>query len=314
MRILIMGSGGIGGYYGARLLKAGNEVVFVARGAHLEAMQRRGLETRERDGDGIMVQPVQAVRYPADAGGTFDFILFAVKTYDNDEAGQAIVPVVGVETSVLPVQNGIDSVDHLSQYMPRERLLAGSTDMSAKILEPGIIQRLSLGSRITVGEPNAPRTERVEKIVAAFHEAGIPDALVSDDSARALWEKFMFLAPVASVNSCTGLPTGKIKAVEGGPELLGALRNEIRAVGLATGVNLPDESAERVQGMHERLTDAHTVSMQRDFEAGRRVELETLTGTVVRRGKRAGVPTPIFSALYAILRARALEMGAVPAS
>lgn len=311
MRILIMGSGGIGGYYGARLLKAGNDVVFVARGAHLEAMQTRGLETREVGGEGVMVQPVQAVRYPADAGGTFDFILFAVKTYDNDEAAAAIAPVVGPETAVLPVQNGIDSVEMVSRHVPREAILAGSTDMSAKILEPGIIQRLSQGSRITVGEADAPRTPRVERIVATFHEAGIPDALITDDSQRALWEKFMFLAPVASVNSCTGLPTGRIKAAEGGLELLAALRDEIRAVGLATGVNLPDEAAERVAGMHGRLTDAHTVSMQRDFEGGRRVELETLTGTVVRRGKAVDVPTPLFSALYAILRAKALHMGIV---
>ena len=313
MRILIMGSGGIGGYYGARLQQAGNEVVFTARGAHLEAMQTRGLETREPDGQ-VTVQPVQAVRFPADAGGTFDFILFAVKTYDNAEAAEAIVPVVGPRTSVLPVQNGVDSVDDLSRYVPRVCILAGSTDMSAKILEPGVIQRLSQGSRITVGEPTAPRTERVERIVAAFHAAGIPDALVSDDSQRALWEKFMFLAPVASVNSATGLPTGKVKAVEGGLETLFALQAEIRAVGLASGVNIPDESAERVRGMVSRLTDAHTVSMQRDFEAGRRVELETLTGSVVRRGKKVGVPTPIFSALYAILRAKALSIGAVPAT
>ncbi|MCC7371590.1 MAG: 2-dehydropantoate 2-reductase [Chloroflexi bacterium] len=311
MRILIMGSGGIGGYYGARLLKAGNEVVFVARGAHLEAMQARGLETREVGGGDVMVQPVQAVRYPADAGGTFDFILFAVKTYDNDEAAAAVAPVVGTETSVLPVQNGIDSVEMVGRHVPREAILAGSTDMSAKILEPGIIQRLSQGSRITVGEAAAPRTPRVERIVAAFHEAGIPDAVITDDSQRALWEKFMFLAPVASVNSCTGLPTGRIKAAEGGIELLAALRDEIRAVGLATGVNLPDEAVERVAGIHGRLTDAHTVSMQRDFEAGRRVELETLTGTVVRRGRAVGVSTPLFSALYAILRAKAESMGIV---
>ena len=123
----------------------------------------------------------------------------------------------------------------------------------------------------------------------------------------------MFLAPVASVNSTTGLPTGRIKAVEGGAELLAALRAEIRAVGLASGVDLPDDAAERVKAMHERLTDAHTVSMQRDFEAGRRVELETLTGTVVRRGKGVGVPTPLFSALYAILRAKAISMGVASA-
>ena len=314
MRILIMGSGGIGGYYGARLLKAGNEVVFVARGAHLEAMQARGLKTLERDGDGIMVQPVQAVRYPADAGGTFDFILFAVKTYDNDEAAAAIAPVVGPETSVLPIQNGIDSVDMVSSFVPREAILAGSTDMNARIIEPGVIQRVSLGSRITIGEPDAPRTPRVEKIVAAFHDAGIQDAMASDDSQRALWEKFMFLAPVASVNSATGLPTGRVKAVEGGAELIAALREEIRAVGLASGVDIPDDGVERVKAMHDRLGDTHTVSMQRDFEGGRNVELETLTGTVVRRGKNVKVPTPLFSALYAILKAKSVALGMASAT
>jgi 2-dehydropantoate 2-reductase len=310
MRILIMGSGGIGGYYGARLTEAGHEVVFVARGAHLEAMQQRGLELRERDGTSRTI-PVTAVRYPAEAGGTFDFILFAVKTYDTAEAAAAIEPVVGPETCVIPIQNGVDSTEQIAQVIPADRVLAGSALLSAQIDEPGVIRRLSTQTISTIGEPTGPRTERVERIVAAFNAAGCEDVVATDAAQRVLWEKFMFLAPIASVNSATGLSTGHIRAVPEGRETVLAMQREIRAVGLASGVNLPEESAQRVEQMFLRLPDTHTVSMQRDFIAGRRVELESLAGSVVRRGRQHDVPTPIFSTVYGILRARALEFGGV---
>ena len=310
MRILIMGSGGIGGYYGLRLADAGNDVVFVARGAHLEAMQTRGLELRERDGT-VSTRPVTAVRYPADVGGTFDFILFAVKTYDTAEAAAAIAPVVGPETCIVPIQNGVDSTEEIAKAVPADRVLAGSALLSAQIDEPGVIRRLSTQSISTIGEPKGPRSERVERIVATFHAAGCEDVAVTDDAQRVLWEKLMFLAPIASVNSATGLSTGHIRAVPEGKEAVLAMQREIRAVGLAEGVNLPEESAERIEAMFLRQPDTHTVSMQRDFIAGRRVELESLAGSVVRRGRRHGVPTPLFGVVYAILRARALEFGGV---
>jgi 2-dehydropantoate 2-reductase len=172
MRILIMGSGGIGGYYGARLARTGNDIVFVARGVHLEAMQTRGLEIRERDGTAEL-QAIRAVRYPTEAGGTFDFILFAVKAYDTAEAAEAIRPVVGPETSVVPIQNGVDSTDEIARVVPAGRVLAGSALLSAAIVEPGVIQRLSATSAATIGEPAGPRSARVERIVAAFNAAGI---------------------------------------------------------------------------------------------------------------------------------------------
>ena len=310
MRILIMGAGGIGGYYGARLTEAGNDVVFVARGAHLEALQQKGLLLREYDGSERVI-PVKAVRYPAEAGGTFDFILFAVKTYDTAEAAAAIEPVVGPETCIVPIQNGVDSTEDIAQVIPADRVLAGSALLNALIDEPGVIRRQSGQTISTIGEPKGPRTPRVERIVKAFNDAGCEDVAVTDDAQRVLWEKFMFLAPIASVNSATGLPTGHILAVPEGKEALLAMLGEIWAVGLAAGVNLPEESAEKVKAMILRMTHTHTVSMQRDFEGGRRVELESLAGSVVRRGRKHGVPTPIFSAVYAILRARALNFGGV---
>ena len=183
--------------------------------------------------------------------------------------------------------------------------------MSAKIAEPGVIEKLSIGCSTTVGEPIGPRSERVVRFVEAFHAAGIPDVVATDDAAQALWEKFMFLAPCASANSATGLPTGPLRALPEGLDMVMAMQREIRAVGLASGVNLPDEVAERVRTLYLNLSEGHTVSMQRDFEAGRRVELESLTGTVVRRGRQAGVPTPVFDTAYAILRTRALQYGGV---
>ena len=311
MRILIMGSGGIGGYYGARFAQAGNDVVFVARGAHLEAVQRNGLRLREYDGSEHVI-PVKAVRYPAEAGGTFDFILFAVKTYDTAEAAAAIEPVVGPETCIVPIQNGVDSTDDIAQVIPADRVLAGSALLNARIDEPGVIRRQSGQTISTIGEPKGPRTPRVERIVAAFHDAGCEDVAVTDEAQRVLWEKFMFLAPIASVNSTTGLPTGYILDIPEGKEALLAMQREIWEVGKATGVNLPqDESFEKVKAQILRMGHTHTVSMQRDFEGGRRVELESLAGSVVRRGRTHGVPTPIFSAVYAILRARALNFGGV---
>ena len=308
MRILVMGSGGIGGYYGARLARAGNEVVFVARGAHLDAMQANGLEIHDRDGS-VWRPEATAVRYPAEAGGAFDLILFAVKTYDTTEAAAAIGPVVGPETCIVPIQNGVDSVEQIGAVVDPARVLAGSTLLSSTIIAPGVVQQLGTNLSITIGEPAGPRSARVERIVATFNAAGIDQAVATDDAQQGLWEKFMFLAPCASINSATGLSTGHIKHQAEGRETVLAMQREIRAVGLATGVNLTDEVAARVEALFLGLSDGHTLSMQRDFAAGKRVELESLTGSVVRRGRQVGVPTPIFSAVYAILRARALSAG-----
>jgi len=310
MHILVMGSGGIGGYYGARLARAGNEVVFTARGAHLEAMQRDGLEIHDRDGS-VWRPEARAVRYPVEAGGTFDLILFAVKTYDTAEAAEAIRPVVGPESCVVSIQNGVDSVEEIGAVIDPARVLAGSTLLSSTIIAPGVVQQLGANLSITIGEPTGPRSPRVERMVATFHDAGIDQAVATDDAQQGLWEKFMFLAPCASINSASGLATGHTRNLDEGRETVLAMQREIRAVGLASGVNLTDEVAERVEALYLGLSDGHTLSMQRDFAAGKRVELESLTGSVVRRGRQVGVPTPIFGAVYAILRARALHDGNV---
>ncbi len=310
MRVLVMGSGGVGGYFGGMLAKAGHDVVFTARGAHLDAMQNNGLTFIDR-GETTLLKPVQAVRLPADAGGTFDLVLFTVKTYDTQEAAEAIKPVVGPSTSVLPLQNGVDAVDEIGAVVGADRVLGGATNIGARINEPGAVERFSPFCNITLGEPKGGVTERVETIAAAFREAGLDDVTASPDITRAVWEKFMLLAPLASATSAANVASGKVRGVPEGHDLWKKMMQEVHAVGRASDVNLPDESAVNMEKFFMNLPDTHTTSMQRDYDGQRRVELEHLAGTVIRRGKTVGVPTPTFDVVYAVLRIRALSFGGV---
>jgi 2-dehydropantoate 2-reductase len=310
MRVLVMGSGGVGGYFGGLLAKADHEVVFVARGAHLEALQMNGLTLIDR-GESSVLKPVTAVRLPADAGGTFDLVLFTVKTYDTLEAAEAIKAVVGPGTSVVPLQNGVDAVDEISGVIGADRVLGGATNIGARIDEPGVVNRFSPFCNVTVGEPSGGTSERVEAITTALREAGVDEVTASPDITRAVWEKFMLLAPLASTTSAANVASGKVRGTSEGHALWKQLMQEVQAVGQASGVTLTDESAANVEKFFLNLPDTHTTSMQRDYDGQRRVELEHLAGTVIRRGKAVGVPTPTFDIVYAVLRIRALSFGGV---
>lgn len=309
MRILVMGTGGVGGYYGAILARAGHDVTFVARGAHLTALRERGLELRDR-GEAAVLRPVNAVGDPAEAGADFDLVFFTVKTYDTEPAARALRPAIGPRTAVLPLQNGVDAIDQLSAALGAEHVLGGTTQIGARIVEPGVIERFSPFCQVTLGEPGGGVSERVERIAAALREVGV-EAIASPDIQRALWEKFMMLAPMASLNTACRVPTGQVRADPDTRALYFAMMDEIVAVGRASGVTLPDESVEAMRRFYLDLPDSHTTSMQRDFEEQRRVELESLAGSVVRRGDAVGVPTPIFDVVYPILRVRARSFGGV---
>jgi 2-dehydropantoate 2-reductase len=302
VRVLVMGSGGLGGYYGGSLAQRGHDVTFVARGAHLAALRERGLEIRAGE-ERTLLRPVKAVGSPAEAGTAFDLILFTVKGYDAEAAAVTLRPAVGSSTAVFSLLNGIDSIEQLRAALGPEHVLAGTTVISAMILEPGVIALNSPFRRIEMAELCGQQTARLEAIAEAFREASV-EVTVSTDPRLVVWQKFVPQAPLASLTSACQATVGEIRAVPQGAALFATLVDETIAVGRALGIALPADAAEAAQELFMGLPDTHKTSMQRDFERGSRTEVEQLTGAVVRRARELGVPTPAFDVLYAILKVR----------
>ena len=239
-------------------------------------------------------------------------MLFTVKTYDTADAAEAIKPVVGPGTSVVPLQNGVDAVDEIGAVVGAERVLGGATNIGARINEPGVVERFSPFCNVTIGEPDGgivrARRDRSRRRCGRPAWTTSPPA---PDITRAVWEKFMLLAPLASTTSAANVASGKVRRRREGHALWKQLMHEVHAVGRASASTCPDESAANMEQFFLNLPDTHTTSMQRDYDGQRRVELEHLAGTVVRRGKAVGVPTPTFDTVYAILRIKALSFGGV---
>ena len=311
MRILVMGAGGIGTFFGVQLSRAGHEVEFVARGAHLEAMQRRGIEVH--DGDEVCrIHPVRAFSSPAEACGPFDLALFTVKCYDTEPAARALLPALVPETAVLPLQNGVDSVDRLSRILGSERVLAGAAFVTVHIAEPGVIVKLSPSAMVTLGETTGEVSSRVEAVARAFEGAGIV-ATISRDPVLAIWDKFVGLAPFATLTAACQSTIGEIRQSPEAIALGHQLISEVAAVARAAGVNLSQgRQNELAAFFFENAPSTLKASMAVDYERQHKVELEDLAGAVVRKGIGLGVPTPGFSVLYAILKARALAFGGLP--
>jgi 2-dehydropantoate 2-reductase len=310
MRVLVMGAGGLGSYYGAVLARAGHDVAFVARGAHLAAMRERGLEVRS-NGRTIFQRPVRAAGSPAEAGAAPELVLFTTKTYDTDDAATALRAILDRRTAVLTFQNGVESVDRLGAILGPERMLAGTSYIAVTVAEPGLVtQTEPPAPRITVGEPDGAVTPRLESIAGAFADAGV-EVAVTTDPRRAAWEKFALLSAHATFTSACELPVGDIRPVDEAMALYRTLFGESVAVARAEGVTLPDDYVERMLALIRSMPPGTKSSMQRDVEAGRRVELEQITGSIVRLARRHGVRTPSFDALYAVLKVRALASGGI---
>ncbi len=308
MRVMVMGAGAVGGYYGALMAQGGHDVTFVARGAHLEAMLNKGIETRF--GEEInLLKPVQAVASPSEAGSDFDLVLFTVKGYDTQLAAAAVGPRLGPNTAVLTLQNGVESADLLGAMLGAEHVLAGTTYIFAEIVEPGVIAIIPPMRRIAFGELSGEVTPRVEAIAEAMRESGI-DARVTPDPRLAIWQKYTGLAGFSTATSACHVPIGAVVSNDDGLNLLKSLVSETIEVGRASGVPLPADAVDRVMGQVMSLPPTGKSSMQRDFEGGRRTELEQITGVVVRLGRELGVPTPAFDTAYSILKVRAASFGA----
>lgn len=298
MNILVLGSGGVGGYYGGLLSKQGHDVTFIARGEHLKAIQASGLQVKSIHGD-FTVSPARATDDPASVAEP-DLILFCVKTYSTDEGVRAIKPVVGRDTTVLSLQNGIDAPERIGKALGMEHMIGGATWISSAVASPGLIKQMSEFRRVVIGELNGQKTPRVEAIYQAFKDTGIT-AELSEDILKVMWSKFVFITAASSFGSLTRLPIGAYRSVPETRALITQLLGEADAVARRQGVDLDADIIQKTMAFIDNNGPNIKPSMQLDVEAGRRTELDSLVGVVGRKGRELGVPTPLADAIYALL-------------
>jgi 2-dehydropantoate 2-reductase len=300
MRIAIMGAGGTGGYFGGLLARAGEDVTFIARGAHLQAIQARGLTIKSASAGNFTI-PAQATNEPATLPPV-DLVLFCVKTYDTESAAQLIRPIVGPDTVVFSIQNGIDNRERMARVLGERAVMSGVAQIFSTVEAPGVIAHRSSGmAKIALGELDGKPSRRVQQLLPVLQKAGI-DATQAPDIQVALWEKFLGICGNAGMCSLTRLPIGPVLACPETRSMYQETLQEVYAVARARGVALHQDCVARWTALADKLAPGLRSSMANDLNAGRRLELESLNGTVVRLGREHGVPTPCNSSIYAALK------------
>lgn len=302
MRVAVMGSGGLGGYFGALLAKGGTDVSFIARGAHLEAMQRDGLRV-EGGPEPFHLECVRATDDPGEIGPV-DLVMVCVKLWDTESALEQLRPLVGPDTALVSFQNGVLKDSFLRAAYDESQLIGGVAYVATTVSEPGVISRTGPLQRLIVGEFNRRRSGRVEAFHAAALGGGI-DAEVSDDIRRAIWEKFVFLVGLSATTTTMRVPIGPIRENPQSRALLLDLMREAVAVGRAHGVPLPEDYAEQRLEFADGVSAEMTSSMHHDLERGNPLEVRWLSGGVVELGKEVDVDTPLNRAVADILSVHA---------
>jgi 2-dehydropantoate 2-reductase len=290
MRIAIMGAGGVGGYFGGRLALAGNDVTFVARGAHGEAIRRNGLRAEGTLGE-FHVNPAKCVASPDELGEPPDVVLFAVKLSAMQSAAEQLLPIVGANTSVYTVQNWVEAEDVVCAALGREKVVPGIAYISAIISEPGLISTRAAFAGLAFGERDGRESARVKTFYEACKAAKF-DAQIPPDITRAIWLKFAMLAPMAATTSLIRCGLGPIRTNPRSRAVLQALIEEIVALGKAAGVNMRERDVKDTLKILDGLPPTVRASMAHDLEVGNPLELPWLSGAVVRLGETHGVPTP----------------------
>jgi 2-dehydropantoate 2-reductase len=299
MRIAVMGAGGVGGYFGARLAKAGHEVAFIARGRHLAAMRQNGLAIRSALGDIRISRPV-VTDDPATLGWS-DVVFFAVKLWDTEAAAAAISPLLAGGGVVIPFQNGVESIERVGAVVGAGQVMGGVAYIAAKIAEPGVIAHTGTMAQLRFG-PVAPVQQAAATALAAACKGAGVDAEIAADIRQALWMKFVFLVALSGLTSVARQPIGVIRA---DPDLRATFESamrEVRAVGRARGVALADEFIAEQMRFADTLPAEMKSSMLNDLEAGNRLEAPWLSGAVARMANEMGVPAPVNATLYAALK------------
>ncbi|TPJ36045.1 2-dehydropantoate 2-reductase [Mesorhizobium sp. B2-6-5] len=300
MQIAIVGSGAIGGYVGARLAEAGEHVTFIARGANLDAMSQQGVRLASPIGN-LTLRDVKATRRPADVG-IVDVVVFAVKLYDLENAAVAAVPLVGTQTRVLTLQNGIDSIDMLANFVPRSQIAGGAAYISVHLESPGVIAHCGRVARFEVGGRG---DEMIERLRGACDRAVGIDLRTVDDIERVLWTKFVTLSAFSGATSLTRAGIGPILADPEARMFIEQLRDEGAAVATAAGYPMPDGYDEQVMSFWRTFPPETRSSMAIDFERGKPTELAWLSGRMSVLGNGLSVPTPAHTSVYRALHLQA---------
>jgi 2-dehydropantoate 2-reductase len=299
MRIAIVGAGGIGGGYGAALATSGVDVTFIARGAHLAAMKSKGLKVEGGRGE-THVMPAQATDDPSTVGPV-DVVLFCVKLWDVESAGRQIKPMIGKDTAVITLQNGIDAHERLVPILGQPAVMPGVANISATIAEPGVIRQTGTVMRMVFGELDGAKSPRGQALAAACAKAGI-DGVFSETILTELWMKFILLASNAGMMALARLPIGNLRDDADIAPYFIAAYEEVIAVGRASGIALPADAVDRTLNFNRNAPAHLMASMGADLLRGNRIELPWLSGKVIELGRRHGVPTPTHAFLYAMLK------------
>ena len=299
MRIAIFGTGGVGGYFGGRLAKAGEDVTFIARGEHLRVIQKKGLKVDSLN-DGFVIDPAKATDDVNEVGEA-DLVIVGVKAWQVPEAAGAMKPMVGPKTTVLPLQNGVDAVGQLTAELGPDRVIGGLCKIVSFVVGPGHIRHAGFAPSVVIGESDNRLSDRVVAIGNVFNDAGIETTIAADIEA-ALWMKFLFIASFSGVGAIANAPAGVLRTdLELRAQMVHAME-EIFALAQARGITLPPDAIETVMAGVKALPEDATSSMQRDIAAGKPSELESQNGAVVRMARESGVDVPTHEFIYAKLK------------
>lgn len=298
MKIAVMGTGGVGGYYGGLLAKQGHAVTFLARGEHLKAIQQNGLRVNSLHGD-FLIRPAQATD-DATRVGSVDLVIVCTKTYATEQAAQHIQPLIGGKTTVMSIQNGVDAAERIGRIVGMEHVIGGVTWISSAVEAPGIIRQVSQFRRVVLGELDGQVTPRAQAIHQAFQETGVT-AELSENILKVLWTKFVFISAASSLGSLTRLAIGEYRAVPETRELMTRLMKEVEALVRAQKIDLDEDVVQKSLDFIDNAAPTIKASMQLDVEAGRRSELEAMIGVIGQKGRKLGVPTPVADMIYASL-------------
>lgn len=299
MRIGVFGTGGVGGYFGGRLAQAGHDVTFIARGAHLRAIRESGLKVDSVAGD-FTIFPASATDNPGEVGEV-DLVILGVKAWQVPEAAREMKPLVGPQTTVAPMQNGVDAASQLVAELGTDAVIGGLCRIVSYVVEPGHIRHAGFAPSIVIGELDNRRTERIESIARTLNSARL-DTTIAADIQVALWTKFLFIASFSGVGAVADAPAGVTRKDPKWRAQILAAMEEIYALAHARGINLPANSVETVMAAVDGLPEDATSSMQRDIAAGKPSELESQNGAVVRMAHENAVEVPTHTLIYQTLK------------